>query len=110
MPPIEEIEAAANVLEALFNERAYEEIPDEATAFLRASDQLRLIAKRRKATPPKVIVRETDIEYNVYVERGDGAYLVVDVSKRGVSIDVRSHIYPGSHVFSQGTQVWGPTA
>lgn len=80
---VEEIEQAADVLERLYDEQAFNEGPlmGEETHFGTTEIQLRELSKHRKPKPwkPKVYVNHVEYDTSIYIEKPDGVYVGVYV-------------------------------
>lgn len=107
MPTIDEIKAAAEILETFGHDGSWREVgAREDTYFLRTADQLRRIADGRKPKVPKVFVSEyCGRDLAVYIEKPNGKYVgVYLIEARDGGYAVNSDL-----PVSYGEQVWGPT-
>lgn len=107
MPTVEQIDAAAEILETLsYDDSWHEVVSSEATFFRLTAGQLRRIADGRKPKAPKVFVSEDHgRDLTVYIEKPNGKYVGVYL------IEARDSGYAVNNdlPFSYGEQVWGPT-
>ncbi|SHS98880.1 Uncharacterised protein [Mycobacteroides abscessus subsp. abscessus] len=107
MPTVEQIDAAAEILETLSYDGSWREAGTcEDTYFLSTADQLRRIADGRKPKAPKVFVSEDHgRDLTVYIEKPNGKYVgVYLIESRDSGYAVNNDL-----PFSYGEQVWGPT-
>lgn len=109
MPTIEEIKAAAEVLDALFEEDAELEITTYgSTYFAQTSRQLRELASMRAPKPRKVFVDEwrddDSMDVIVYIERHDGQFVGVYVGECWDGVTLNKSLRPDT---PSGEQVWG---
>lgn len=109
MPTIDEIKAAAEVLDALFDEDAEREIAYESTYFGYTAKQLRELAEKRAVKSRKVFIDEYKDGSNdviVYIERHDGQFVGAYVGEAWGGVAVHESLRASIPV---GQQVWGPT-
>lgn len=110
MPTVDEIKAAAEVLAALHDERAFREIPDYYTTFDLTSKQLRELANIRAPKSRKIFVQEWSNDDSkdviVYIERHDGRFVGAYVGEAWGGVTVNESMRAD---MPTGEQVWGPT-
>ncbi|WP_100460558.1 hypothetical protein [Mycobacteroides abscessus] len=109
MPTIDEIKAAAEVLDALFDEDAGNEIAYGTTYFGHTAKQLRELSDKRAVKSRKVFIDEYQDGSNdviVYIERHDGQFVGAYVGEAWDGVAVHESLRASIPV---GQQVWGPT-
>lgn len=110
MPTVDEIKAAAEVLDALFDEDAEREIAYGSTYFGYTAKQLRELAEKREPKARKIFVDEWSGDDSkdviVYIERHDGQFVGVYVGESWGGVSVTESLRPDTPI---GQQVWGPT-
>lgn len=110
MPTVDEIKAAAEVLDALHDEKAFRELSDPYMTFNLTSKQLRELANNRAPKARKIFVDEyfgdDSKDVVVYIERHDGQFVGVYVGECwGGGVTLNRSLRPDT---PSGKQVWGP--
>lgn len=110
MPTIDEIKAAAEVLDALVDEDAGREIAYGTTYFGHTAKQLRELSDKRAPKSRKIFVEEWSNDDSkdviVYIERHDGQFVGAYVGEAWDGVTVNESLRAD---IPTGQQVWGPT-